>query len=52
MLTEAGRAFHRDAISAVEPEFGAMLQEIPYEELAEALPLLKRVRAYMDSARD
>ena len=52
MLTEAGRQFHSEAIAAIAPDFMQLLSEIPAQDLADALPLLERVRAYMDRARD
>ena len=52
ILTEAGRAFHAQAIGAIVPEFQSLLSDIPAEEFAAALPFLQRLRAYMDAARD
>ena len=52
MLTEAGRAFHAQAIAAIMPDFQTLLKEIPPQEFANALPFLQRLRDFMDRARD
>lgn len=50
-LTDAGRAFHKDAITALGPAFARMTKAIPPEDIAAALPLLMRVREFLDQNR-
>ncbi len=50
-LTDAGRAFHGEAIGALAPDIAKMLEAIPAEDIRAALPLLVRVREYLDNNR-
>ena len=50
-LTDAGRAFHGEAIGALAPDIAEMLESIPAEDIRAALPLLVRVREYLDNNR-
>lgn len=51
-LTDDGKDFHRNAIEALSPAFARMTEAIPPDEIAAALPLLTRVREYLDTNRD
>jgi DNA-binding MarR family transcriptional regulator len=50
-LTAAGRAAHTEAIARIAPMLAQVNKEFAAAELAAALPLLQRVRAYLDAAR-
>jgi DNA-binding MarR family transcriptional regulator len=50
-LTDAGRAFRAQAISALAPELQRISDDLP--DLAQqVLPHLSRLRSYLDAARD
>lgn len=51
-LTEAGRRLREDAIASLGPSLAALAEAVPPGELAAALPLLQKVRRYLDAARD
>ena len=51
-LTEDGRTFHQNAVSALGPALAKMTETIPPEDILAALPLLTRVREYLDQNRD
>ena len=51
-LTDEGRAFHQSAIDARGPAFARMSKAIPPEDINDALPLLVRVRTFLDENRD
>lgn len=51
-LTDAGRAFRDDAITALGPDLADLAKAIPPTRLADAMPLLAEVRAYLDAERD
>lgn len=51
-ITEAGRAARADAIAALAPALREMAQDFTTEEIAAALPLLSRMRAWLDRDRD
>lgn len=51
-LTDKGRALREQTIAALAPSFGDMLQHVDMQALADILPTLVELRAYMDAARD
>ncbi|QDG77894.1 MarR family winged helix-turn-helix transcriptional regulator [Labrenzia sp. PHM005] len=51
-LTETGKNFREDAIRSIDPDMAALKDAIPEERIAEILPLLAEVRAFMDAYRD
>ncbi|MBT8460047.1 MAG: winged helix-turn-helix transcriptional regulator [Boseongicola sp.] len=51
-ITAEGRTFHQNAINALGPVFAKMTNAIPSDDIAAVLPLLTRVRAYLDENRD
>jgi DNA-binding MarR family transcriptional regulator len=51
-LTDDGRTFHQNAVSALGPALAKMTETIPPEDILAALPLLTRVREYLDQNRD
>lgn len=52
MLTEAGRKFREDAIAALGPDLMDVAEHVPPDRIAEALPLLEEIRAFLDKRRD
>ena len=50
-LTDAGRTFRQDAIDAFSPDIALMLETIPASEFAKLLPILTRIREYLDENR-
>ena len=51
-LTDAGREFRDDAISALDPEMAALAAAVPAERLQSILPALQEIRVYLDEARN
>lgn len=51
-ITPAGRAAREAAIEALAPMLARLAAAIPAAEVEAALPLLVRVRAYLDAERD
>ena len=51
-ITQAGRAFREEAIAALEPDIGVLLQRIDVAVLAELLPRLEELRRVLDASRD
>ena len=51
-LTDAGRTFRNRTIAGMGPDFAMLAEEIPPEDIARALPVLRRVRERLDAARD
>lgn len=51
-LTEAGRAARAAAVSAATAAIAPLAEGLPDAEIAAALPLLRRLRAALDAARD
>ncbi len=51
-LTDAGRKLHMETVADLAGGFAAMMDEIPQEEVARALPVLGKIRDYMDRQRD
>ncbi len=51
-ITEPGRRARAAAIKAVEPELRAVAGAVSTREIAEALPTLERVRAFLDRRRN
>lgn len=51
-LTRAGRRARDDAVATLEPFVPKLLAEIGEEEFAAALPLLERLRIFLDRYRD
>ena len=51
-LTEAGRSARAAAVAAADAAIAPVAAGIPVAELAAALPLLRRLRAALDAARD
>lgn len=50
--TAAGRTFHDEAIGALAPALGAVLQQIPDLDLSALLPELQKLRVFLDDNRD
>jgi DNA-binding MarR family transcriptional regulator len=50
-LTDTGQDMLGRCIQTVGPLLSEMMQEIPDDEIAAALPLLEKVRAYLDGHR-
>lgn len=51
-LTEAGQAFHADAVTAIAPDLARLEAAFPAARAAEALPVLAALREVMDRMRD
>lgn len=51
-LTEDGRAAREDAVASLGPLIPVILEEIPAEEFARALPFLRQLRVFLDTNRD
>ncbi|HZF77770.1 MAG TPA: MarR family transcriptional regulator [Acetobacteraceae bacterium] len=51
-LTEAGRAAREAAVAAAEAAIAPIAAGLPEAEIAAALPVLRRLRAALDAARD
>ena len=51
-LTDAGRNFRKDEIASLAPAFAQISKAVPSEDIARALPLLTRVREFLDTNRD
>lgn len=51
-LTAAGRRARDDAVAAASPLLAELLQEFRIDTIRRQLPLLERVRSYLDAARD
>jgi DNA-binding MarR family transcriptional regulator len=51
-LTAQGRAFRERAIAALGPDIADILAALPPGDLAQALAPLRRLRMYLDRARD
>lgn len=51
-LTDAGRDFRNNAIASMAPEMVVMAERFPPEFIAQIVPKLAEVRAYMDAERD
>ncbi len=51
-LTDHGRKLREDAINAIAPDIIAMIPQFSAEDAGAILPLLKKLRALLDSARD
>lgn len=51
-LTEAGRKFREEAIRSIDPDIAALKDAIPAERIADLLPALAEIRAFMDAYRD
>jgi DNA-binding MarR family transcriptional regulator len=52
MLTDTGRAFRDKAIARLAPDLAAIADIFPPARIAEALPLLGELRAYLDRERE
>lgn len=51
-LTDDGRALRQHAISTITPDIIAMIPRFGAEDATTALPLLRKLRIQLDSARD
>lgn len=51
-LSDEGRAAREDAITTIGPILPLLLAEIPEQEFENALPLLRRLRVFLDENRD
>jgi DNA-binding MarR family transcriptional regulator len=51
-VTDAGRQIRARALAALAPQFADLFREIDPQDLEAALPILRRVRAILDAARD
>ena len=51
-ITESGRKFRNDTIDKLVPEMESLVAEIPAEEIQQILPVLQRIRTFMDAARN
>lgn len=52
LLTQAGRQFRNDAIARLAPDVTKMGAAVDIDRIAEMLPVLAEVRAYLDRERD
>jgi DNA-binding MarR family transcriptional regulator len=50
-ITKAGRATRKECIENLAPLLGDLLTEFPATELGKILPVLERLRAYLDDHR-
>jgi len=50
-LTEAGREMHGHCLEGITPLFADMMAELSPKELASALPVLEKIRKFLDSNR-
>jgi len=51
-LTDAGRQFRENAIRSIDPDIAALKDAMNSERIAEMLPVLAEIRAFMDAYRD
>ncbi|ASP32513.1 MULTISPECIES: MarR family winged helix-turn-helix transcriptional regulator [Stappiaceae] len=51
-LTDQGRQFREDAIRSIDPDIADLKEAIPADRVADLLPLLSEIRAFMDAYRD
>lgn len=51
-ITPTGTAAREAAIAALQPILGRLAQAVPADDVATALPILARIRSYLDSERD
>ena len=51
-LTDQGRRFREEAIRSIDPDITDLKDAIPVERVAELLPVLAEIRAFMDAYRD
>ena len=51
-LTEAGRVLRNNAIHTLTPDILAMIPQFGADDAEQVLPLLRKLRALLDSARD
>ena len=51
-LTDAGRQFHLEAIRNLDPQFAKLNEAFRPDEIAGILPLLVRIREYLDAMRN
>ena len=51
-LTGSGHDMRERCVESVAPLLAALSREIPEEEVAAAIPVLERVRTYLDTRRD
>ena len=50
-LTAAGRKAHRSAIATLESDFQDVIAALGADGFSDALPFLRKVRAYLDDHR-
>ena len=51
-ITAAGKAAHERGISAITPKIEQINAGFDVQQLAEILPILSALRAYLDTARE
>jgi DNA-binding MarR family transcriptional regulator len=51
-LTENGRSFREEAIRSMDPDLTAIGTNFSTDQIAELLPVLAEIRAFMDAQRD
>lgn len=51
-ITDAGRAFHAEAIELLTPDMAEIATVFPAEDIAAMVPRLSALRAYLDRTRD
>jgi DNA-binding MarR family transcriptional regulator len=51
-ITDAGRVFREEAITALAPDMKQMASEIAAEDVAALIPHLTAIRRYLDAARN
>ena len=51
-LTDKGRQMREETIQELGPHMAQLMQDLDFTEIAEMLPILVRLREYMDAARD
>ncbi len=52
ILTDLGRKFRDDAVTASSPYFTSFSKQFPPDKLMEVLPLLAKMRGFLDKERD
>jgi DNA-binding MarR family transcriptional regulator len=51
-LTEKGRSFREEAIRSMDPDLTAIGTNFSTDQIADLLPVLAEIRAFMDAQRD
>ncbi|WP_420860987.1 MarR family winged helix-turn-helix transcriptional regulator [Algirhabdus cladophorae] len=51
-LTPKGQGFRDQSIAAMAPDMAQLVDVIPPDELAQLLPILQKIRVYLDESRN